>query len=145
MKKFAIVFILLFMAASVAAGQAGKAANSISISGRAVVFFAPSWDEYVALPEKDKDAIDEELYDFAHSQIQVLSYLEANGIQAVSTASQNIQIQIAPNEVIYYFRSDFDHPFGLIMTDGLNEPKIFLGAAKESELKSMFAEFFSLQ
>ena len=145
MKKFATVFILLLMAASVTAEQGGKDAKSIYVSGRAVVFFAPSWDEYVALPEKDKDAIDEELYDFAHSQLRVLSYLEANGIQGISTASQNIQIQIAPNEVIYYLRSDFDYPFGLIMTDGQNEPKIFMGAASESELKSMFAEFFSLQ
>jgi hypothetical protein len=145
MKKFATVFILLLMAASVTAEQGGKDAKSIYVSGRAVVFFAPSWDEYVALPEKDKDAIDEALYDFAHSQLQVLSYLEANGIQGISTASQNIQIQIAPNEVIYYLRSDFDYPFGLIMTDGQNEPKIFMGAASESELKSMFAEFFSLQ
>jgi hypothetical protein len=144
MKKFATVLILLFMAASVLAEQGGKVAKSIYISGRAVVFFAPSWDEYVALPEKDKHAIDQELYDFAHSQRQVLSYLDANGIQGISTASQNIQIQIAPNEVIYYFRSDFDYPFGLILTDGQNEPKVFLGAANESELKSMFAEFFSL-
>jgi hypothetical protein len=145
MKKFATVILLLFMASSVAAEQGGKDAKSIYVSGRAVVFFAPSWDEYVALPEKDKDAIDEELYDFAHSQLRVRSYLEANGIQGITTASQNIQIQIAPNEVIYYFRSDFNLPFGLILTDGQKEPKVFLGAAKESELKSMFAEFFSLQ
>jgi len=133
------------MAASVLAEQSGSIANSVYISGRAVVFFGPSWDEYVALPEKDKYAIGAELYDFAHSRLQMLSYLEANGIQGISTASQNIQIQIAPNEVIHYLRSDFDHAFGLILTDGQNEPKVFLGAANESELKSMFAEYFGLQ
>ena len=144
MKRFAIVSVLLFMAAPVLANQGGNVANTIFISGRAVVFFAPSWDEYVALPEKDKDAIDQELYDFAHYRLQVLSYLKANGIQGISTASQNIQIQIDPNEVIYYFRGDFGHAFGLIMTDGQKEPKVFLGAATASQLKSMFEEYFGL-
>jgi hypothetical protein len=144
MKRFAIVFILLFMAAAVLARQSVSAADTIDIRGKAVVFFGPSWDEYVALPEKDKDAIDQELYDFAHYRLQVLSYLQENGIQAINTTSKNIRIQIDPNEVIYYARSDFDHVFGLIMTDGQSEPKVFLGAATTPQLKSMFEEYFGL-
>jgi hypothetical protein len=42
-------------------------------------------------------------------------------------------------------RSDFDHDFGLIMTDGQNEPKVLPGAAGASELKSMFEEYFGVQ
>jgi hypothetical protein len=144
MKRLAIVLILLFMAASVPANQGGSIANTVYISGKAVVFFGPSWNEYVALPEKYKDAIDEELYDFTHYRLQVLSYLEANGIQGISTTSETIRIQIDPNEVIHYIRSDFDHAFGLIMTDGRKEPKVFLGAATASQLKSMFEEYFGL-
>lgn len=92
MKKFATVLILLFLAAPVFAEQGVSIANTVYISGRAVVFFGPSWDEYVALSEKDKDAIDQELYDFTHNRLQVLSYLEANGIQGISTTSENIRI-----------------------------------------------------
>jgi hypothetical protein len=55
------------------------------------------------------------------------SFLNANGIREINTAGQNIQIQIAHSEVINYLPSDFDHAFGLIMTDGQNEPKVFLG------------------
>lgn len=144
MKKFAIVLIILFLAAPVLAESGASNANSIYISGRAVVFFVLSWDEYVALPEKDKDAIDQELYDFVHYRIAVLPYLKANEIQGVSTSKKNIRIQIDPNEVIYYARSDFDHLFGLIMTDGRKEPKVFAGAATASQLKSMFEEYFGL-
>jgi len=144
MKRFAILLILLFMATAVLAKSGGSIANTIFISGKAVVFFGPSWDEYVALPEKYKDAIDEELYDFTHYRLQVLSYLEANEIQGISTTSEDIQIQIDPNEVIHYVRSDFDHAFGLIMTDGQKEPKVFLGAATASQLKSMFEKYFGL-
>jgi len=70
----------------------------------------PSWDEYVALSEKDKNAINAELYDFAHLRLEVLSYLQENGIREINSASQNIQIQIDPDEVITYLRNDFDHP-----------------------------------
>ena len=145
MKKIATVLILLLLTASVAAAQSGNAADAVYVSGKAVVFFGPTWDEYVSLSEKDKAAINSELYDFAHYRLQVLEYLEANGIQPVSTARQNIQIQIEPNEVIHYFRRDFDHVVGLILTDGLKEPKVFMGAATASELKSMFEEYFGLQ
>jgi hypothetical protein len=145
MKKFATVLVLLFMAASVVAEPGGRVANTVNVSGRAVVFFGPTWEEYVARSEKDKDAINAELYDFAHNRLEVLSYLDANGIREINTAGQNIQIQIAPNEVINYFPSDFDRAFGLIITDGQNEPKVFLGAATVSELISMFEEYFDLQ
>lgn len=130
------------MAASVLAEQGTRIANTVYISGRAVVFFGPSWEQYVALPEKAKDAIDQELYDFVHNRLEVLPYLEANGIQGISTASENIRIQIEPNEVIYYARGDFDHVFGLIMTDGRKEPQVFLGTATTSQLKSMFEKYF---
>lgn len=145
MKKFATVLILMFTAAQLFAGPGGNIADAVHVSGRAVVFFGPTWDEYVALTEEDKKAINAELYDFAHNRLEVLSYLEANGIREINTASQNIQIQIDPDEVITYVRGDFDHAFGLIMTDGQNEPKVVLGAVAVSELKSMFEEYFGLQ
>jgi hypothetical protein len=145
MKTLATVLIFLFIAAPVFAGPGESIANTVNVSGRAVVFFGPSWDEYVALSEKDKDAIDAELYDFVHNRLEVLSYLETNGIREINSASQNIQIQVDPDEVITYLRSDFDKPFGLIMTDGHNEPKIVLGAATASELILMFEEYFDLQ
>jgi len=145
MKNLAAVLILLFMAGPVLAEQGDIVENNFFISGRAVVFFGPSWDEYIALTDQDKDAIDTELYDFAHNRLQVRSYLEANGIRDIFTSSENIRIQIDTGEVITYFRSDLNHAFGLIMTDGLNEPKVYLGAATTSELKSMFEAYFGLQ
>jgi uncharacterized protein YdeI (BOF family) len=45
MKRIAIVLILLLMAAPVLAKQGGSIANTVFISGKAVVFFGPSWDE----------------------------------------------------------------------------------------------------
>jgi len=145
MKNFAAVLMLLLMTAPVSAEQGENNENNFAISGRAVVFFGPAWDEYVALTDQDKDAIDEELYDFAHNRSVVRPYLEANGIRESFTSSENIRIQIDSGEIITYFRSELNHTFGLIMTDGQNEPKVFLGAATPSELKSMFQAYFGLQ
>lgn len=145
MKKFAAVLMLLLMTAPVPAVQGENIENNFSISGRAVVFFGPTWDEYIALTDQDKDAIDEELYDFAHNRSVVRPYLEANGIRETFTSSENIRIQIDSGEVLTYFRSELNHIFGLIMTDGQNEPRVFLGAATPPELKSMFQAYFGLQ
>jgi hypothetical protein len=81
--------------------------HTIDISGKAVVFFEPSWDEYIGLSEEDEDAIDAELYDFAHNRLEVLSYPEENGIREINSASENIQIQIDPDGVITYLRYFF--------------------------------------
>jgi len=145
MKNIAAVLMLLLITAPVQAEQGENIENDFSISGKAVVFFGPTWDEYIAMTDKDKDAIDEELYDFAHNRSEVRPYLEANGIRETFTSSENIRIQVDSGEVITYFRSELNHTFGLIMTDGQNEPKVFLGAAKPSELKSMFQDYFGLQ
>lgn len=145
MKNLAAVLILLLMAGTILAEQGDNIENNFSINGKAVVFFGPSWAEYVALSDQDKDAINEELYDFVHNRSEVRPYLEANGIKETFTSSENIQIQTDSGEVITYLRSELNHLFGLIMTDGQSQPKVFLGAASPAELKSMFEAYFGLQ
>jgi hypothetical protein len=132
------------MAAPLWAEQAA-AEDILVVGGKAVVFFGLPTTEYQAMTDKEKDAIDEELYDFLHSRIKVLSFLESNDIREFLTALPKIQIQLTGSESVTYIRRDFDPPFGLIMTDGINEPGIFLGAATQSELISMFKEYFGLQ
>lgn len=144
MKNFAAVLILLLVAGPVLAGQGEDIENNFYISGRAVVFFGPTWDEYVAMTDQDKDKINEELYDFTHNRREVHTYLEANGIRDAFTSSENIRIQIDSGEVITYLRSELNYLFGVIMTDGQSRPKVFLGTAPTSELKSMFAAYFGL-
>ena len=96
------------------------------------------------MTDQEKSAIDEGLYDFLHYRNQVLPFLEANDIQEFLTALPKIKIKLSGSENITYIRSDFDHRFGLIMTDGMNEPEVFLGAATNSELITMFENYFGL-
>ena len=131
------------MAAPALAGQA-LVEDTLVVAGKAVVFFGLPTTEYQAMTDKEKDAIDEELYDFLHYRIKVLAFLKSNDIPEFLTALPKIQIQLSGSESITFVRGDFDHIFGLIMTDGMNEPEVFLGAATESELIRMFEEYFGL-
>ena len=144
MKILYTFLILVLMAAPVGAQQAAVE-DTLVVSGRAVVFFGPSDTEYMAMTDNEKNAIDEELYDFLHYRIKALPFLESNDLQEFLTALPKIQIQLSGTESITYIRRDFDHLFGLIMTDGVNEPVVFLGAATKSELIRMFEEYFGLQ
>ena len=137
------IFILVLMAAP-AGAQQGAVEDTLVVAGRAVVFFGPSDTEYMAMTDNEKNAIDEELYDFLHYRIKALPFLESNDIQEFLTALPKIQIQRTGSESITFIRNDFDHRFGLIMTDGMNEPEVFLGAATESELIRMFEVYFGL-
>jgi hypothetical protein len=132
------------MAAVVFAEQSGDTEDILHVSGKAVVFFSPSWAEYVSMSDKEKDLIDTELYEFHHYRNKVLSFLKSRKIQVFLTARSKIQIQFAGNESITYFRRGFDHVVGLIMTDGEHEPEVFLGAATDSDLTSMFKAYFGL-
>jgi hypothetical protein len=143
MRRLTILFILVMLAVPVWAQQ-GAADDTLVVDGKAVVFFGPSNTEYLAMTDGEKDAIDEELYDFLHHRIQALPYLKANDIQEFLTALPKIEIRLAGAQSFIFTRRDFDRVVGLIMTDGKNEPQVFLGAATQSELISMFETYFGL-
>ena len=144
MKILYTIFTIVIMAAPVWTKQA-VAEDTLVVGGKAVVFFGLPTTEYQAMTDKEKDAIDEELYDFMHYRNKVLPFLASNDIQEYLTALPKIQIQRTGSESITYNRREFDHLFGLIMTDGVREPEVFLGAATKSELISMFEAYFGLQ
>jgi len=139
------VLIFLIMTVPVLASQTEVPEDTLNVKGKAIVFFGPSQAEYVSMSDKEKDEIDEMLYDFHHHRGNVLPFLELHNIQAYSTARPKIQIQLDDNKRIVYFRSGFEQVVGMIMTDGHHEPKIFLGAATDSNIIDMCYEYFDLR
>jgi hypothetical protein len=136
--------ILLVVAIPVGWGQSTAVEDTLYVSGKAVVFFGPSQSEYLAMTHEQKDAIDEELYDFYHNRGEVSPFLASNAIEAISTARLNIQVQLEGNQSITYFRRDFDRVVGLILTDGRQEPLVLLGPAAVSDLIAQFEEYFGI-
>ena len=132
------------MATPLFAQPGGVDKETLFVSGKAVVFFGPSQTEYLSMTHQEKDAIDEGLYDFYHYRGKVLTFLKLNNIQEFSTSRLKIQVQSNGTEDIIYERKAFDHFVGLIMTDGLHEPEVFLGPATDADLIRMFEDYFGL-
>jgi hypothetical protein len=136
--------ILLGVAAPLISAPAGAAEDTLYVSGKAVVFFGPSQSEYLAMSHEQKDAIDEELYDFFHSRGEVSAFLAENSIQQISTGRLKIQVQLDKNRSIDYSRKDFDRVVGLILTDGRREPLVLLGAVTVPDLLAEFEDYFGI-
>ncbi len=145
MKTLSIILVLFILAVYAFADQSGNDKDTLYIAGKAVVFFGPSQAEYVSMTDQQKDAIDEDLYNFYHYRGKVLSYLELNEIQEFQTAKSKIEIQLDGNESVIYRRKDMGHVVGIIMTDPQQEPKVLIGVYNNSALISNFEEYFGLE
>jgi hypothetical protein len=138
------VLILLMSAMPVFSVQGANAEDTLYVRGKAVVFYGPSKAEYLAMTDEQKDAIDEELYEFYHNRGEVSSFLASNGIQEISTGLVKIQVRLEGSQDITYLRRDFVRPVGLILTDSRQEPIILPGAIAVSDMIAEFEDFFSL-
>ena len=145
MKTLSIILVLFILAVYAFADQSGNDKDTLYIGGKAVVFFGPSQAEYMSMTDQQKDAIDEDLYNFYHYRGKVLSYLELNEIQEFQTAKSKIEIQLDGNESVIYRRKDMGHVVGIIMTDPQQEPKVLIGVYNNSALISTFEEYFGLE
>ena len=137
--------ILLIMAIPVLSEQDATAEDTLCVSGRAVVFFGPSQFEYLTMTDQEKEAIDEQLYDFYYYREKVLPFLATNGIQEFSTARRQIEIQLDNRHRISYFRKDFGRLMGVILTDGRQAPKILPGTVNKTELIFLFEKYFAIK
>ena len=137
--------ILLFVAIPVCRGQSSVEGDTLYVRGKAVIFFGPSQSEYLTMTDQEKEAIDEQLYDFYYYREKVLPFLASNGIQEFSTARRQIEIQLDNRQRIRYFRKDFGRLMGVILTDGRQTPQIFPGAVSKTELIFLFEKYFDLK
>ena len=145
MRIFYVILALFIMAVPGLAGQTETPDDTVHVSGKAVVFFGPSQAEYLSMSDQEKNEINRLLYDFYHYREQVLSFLELNEINEINTARSKILIELDGNKRLIYNRKDFGKVVGLIMTDGFHTPKIFLGAATDSQIIDMCYQYFKLE
>ena len=144
MRIISAILALVIIAVPAFAGQTETHEDALRVKGKAVVFFGPSQTEYLSMSDKDKNEIDELLYDFHHNRQKVLPFLELNAIEGPSTARSKILIELDDNKSVIYHRKDLGQIVGLIMTDGHQQPKLFLGAPTDSQIIDMCYEYFDL-
>lgn len=137
--------ISLFVVIPICWGQGSVDGDTLYVRGKAVVFFGPSQSEYLTMTDQEKNAIDQELYDFYFYREKVLPFLASSAIREFSTARRKIEIRLDDGEIVSYFRKDFGRPMGVILTDGRQAPKIALGALSKTELFFLFEKYFGLE
>jgi len=140
-KLTAITLILL----SLSAAHGSTADDTLNISGKSVVFFGPTQSEYDALNEDIQSEMNEVLTDFYYYNEKVLPFLNRNKIREFFTDKAIITIQLTGTEIRSFRRQDFKQAVGMIMSDGRQEPKVYLGVATDIDLLKMFEDFFSLE
>jgi hypothetical protein len=136
---------LLLLVVQLVFVQAAWAEDSFDVSGRAVVFFGPTQDEYDALSEQEQEDMNEILSDFYFYQHNVVPFLEANGIEDFHTANPVIRVVLSENESRTFRRRRFGHTVGLIMIDGAREPVVSLGVSTDVDWIPMFKVFFNIE
>ena len=145
MRVFTAITILLLCCLYFPAAQGGVANDTLYVSGKAVVFFGPTQAEYDSLSEEEKAEMNEVLSDFYYYREQVIPFLKSNQIQEFLTASPRIQVKLSGSEHRTFARRNFNVNVGLIMADGTQEPKVFLGVATDVDLIPMFKDYFGLE
>ena len=136
---------LLLLAVQLVFVQAAWAEDSFDVSGRAVVFFAPTQDEYDALSEREQEDMNEILSDFYVYQNNVVPFLEANGIKDFHTANPVIRVVLSEEESRIFRRRQIEHDVGLIMIDGAREPVVSLGVSTDVDWIPMFKAYFDIE
>ncbi len=136
---------LLLLVLQVLFTQTAWAEDSFDVSGRAVVFFGPTQDEYDALSEHEQEDMNEILSDFYFYQNNVVPFLEANGIEDFHSANPVIRVVLSEEESRIFRRRQFEHDVGLIMIDGAREPLVSLGVATDIIWIPMFKAYFNFE
>ena len=144
-RKAETIMPLLLLVLQVLFTQTAWAEDSFDISGRAVVFFEPTQDEYDALSEHEQEDMNEILSDFYFYQHNVVPFLEANGIEDFHTANPLIRVVLSEDETRIFQREQFEHDIGLIMIYGEREPVVSLGVSTDVTWIRMFKAYFDIK
>ncbi|MFA5028872.1 MAG: hypothetical protein WC713_13455 [Candidatus Methylomirabilota bacterium] len=113
------------------------------VSGRIVVFFAPSQTEYDRLIGDARDAATEALSDFLVYSQRLGEYLNGRGISHFMTSAERVEVRRAGQEPVCFVRSHTGDQFGAILSDGQSVPQVILGVITDEDAIPVVERYFS--
>lgn len=138
MRVFAAAFVLGILANGVVFGQ-----ESLTVQGKAVIFFAPSSQEMQGFSEKKQRNTEKSATDLQFYRDQVHGFLLANAIQNIWTTRPTFSIT-HPQQTFTLARNNFSDAVGVVLTDGEQTPKVFAGVSTYIELVLRIRRYFRL-
>jgi hypothetical protein len=143
MNVFLLIAVLPFAAPQIAKSPANPPA--LVVTGPRVVFFGPEQTERDSIIHVEGIDAGQVFDDFDYYSGKVGSYLKRRGVGVIITTSPVIVVQFGDKLVRAIERKKLQDFVGIILTDGVQEPRLYLGVSSDEELVSECAQFFKLK
>jgi len=146
MKRTVIILLLITCSTALALSQrtVTAQAEAINLLGRVVVFFAPQEDQYDPTIV-DSVALSDTLFGKYRCSANALeSLLVQNKIGFFTTSANSIRVRWSGHRFVFDPAGE-DSSFGMIMSDGLKEPKVVPGFKSDVELQKEIRSFFQFK
>jgi hypothetical protein len=137
------LFLLLFFIPSFASPQ--TADDPLRISGLRVLFFGPSHAERDSLARSEGLEIDDLMDDFNYYAGKTAVFLSRTGIPAEFTESRVVIVKTGTATFRTFDRRSIQEPVGMILTDGVHEPRLVPGRGTDRDLILEISEYFHLK
>ncbi len=141
MRSGCAVFILMLLPF---VGRAQQGASSLVVQGAVVVFFEPTKAEGDSITQSEgiDNAAMLDDYDLASGKTAV--YLSRKKIPYQFTTSQTIFVKLSNGKVRRFDRKAIPDLVGMILSDGVKEPRLVSGSAAEQALIFQINDFFRI-
>ena len=136
------LFLLLVLAPSFAVTQTPDA--PLRVNGLRAVFFAPSRAERDSIARGEGLEIDDVMDDFNFYAGKAVVFLNHAGIPAEFTDSRIVIVKIGTAGFRTFDRRSMPDPVGMILTDGVHEPRVIPGQGTDRDLILQIREYFHL-
>ncbi|HUI09539.1 MAG TPA: hypothetical protein VL221_04375 [Bacteroidota bacterium] len=114
------------------------------VSGPCVVFFSPSRAERDSIANSEGLEIDDLLDDFNLSAGKTAVYLSQFRIRTEFTEARTVIVRTAGGSARTFDRRSIPDPVGLILSDGVNAPKVVPGRGTDRDFIIAATEYFRL-
>jgi hypothetical protein len=119
-------------------------AKSLEVSGVRIILFGPTRAERDSIAQGEGFEIDDVLDEFALASGKVAVYAATLKIPVVTTESTQIHVRLDRGRVRPFDRKGFSGLVGMILTDGIQEPRLVPGGGSGRELITAIQEFFHI-
>jgi hypothetical protein len=115
--------------------------DSVLIEGKSVVFFMLSQKE---ISEEENGISNDELTEFQYQAAQVIEQLEETEIHSFFTTARYLEVAMARGQVNINFDRIIERKkLGIILSDGINQPKFLFFIAPFEDYMNEVSAFFN--
>ncbi|WP_242919692.1 hypothetical protein [Pontibacter liquoris] len=124
--------------------NASVGSDTVLVRGRSVVFFSINQEEYdrILKEEGEDSGINEILDDFNYYASEVADSLNKAGFRTLLTTNKTFIIEKNNGQRNYVTRNNKKGEVGVLLFDGLDEPKVDYGVGTDIDYFVMVQEYF---